>query len=40
MAKEIIDVLKDMREKGEPYAVATVVKPLVRSQPKQALKRL
>lgn len=28
MAKEIIDVLKDMREKGEPYAVATVVKTI------------
>ena len=28
MAKEIIDVLKDMRKKGEPYAVATVVKTI------------
>lgn len=28
MAKEIIDVLKEMREKGEPYAVATVVETL------------
>jgi len=28
MAKEIIDVLKEMRDKGEPYAVATVVETI------------
>lgn len=28
MAKEIIDVLQDMRAKGEPYAVATVVETI------------
>ena len=28
MAKEIIDVLQDMRSKGEPYAVATVVETI------------
>lgn len=28
MAKEIVDILKDMRDKGEPYSVATVVETI------------